>query len=109
MQQPQCNVGTTPAPSYRPTRRGGGGGSPHTGPAEIIPFPIVARVRFIERMMDMVTSRRNPESYLADAFNKQEDAMRRKGIAQHIIDSELASLERALASRLMARGFEVVF
>jgi hypothetical protein len=47
----------------------GGGGGPRgkRGPAQMIPFPIVRRVAFLDRTADAASVYRNPSKYLASA------------------------------------------
>jgi len=83
----------------------GGGGSespkePSAGPAKVIPFPIARRVAFLERLADAAASYRNPDNYLSSAYRQQEEAMRRRGISENVIQSELAALDRAIQARL---------
>jgi len=83
--------------------RGGDGFStkPSTrGPAEVIPFPIMRRVAFLERMADCVAACRNPANYLAKFADQQRQAMRRRGLSEEAIESEIASFEREIMWRL---------
>jgi len=85
---------------------GGGGGDdfrttpPARGPAKVIPFPIVRRLAFLERMADCVASCRDPGGYLAKLADQQRAAMRRRGLSEGAIESEIASFEREIMWRL---------
>src|SRR5256885_16442629 len=79
MQQQRSYIGNAPS-SYIPT--GGGGESPpiSRGPAEIIPFPVVARVGFLDRTAELAASYRDPSKYLASVYRQQESSLRRRGV-----------------------------
>jgi len=82
----------------------GGGGGPQSrrprGPAEVIPFPMTARVAFLDRTAELAASYRDPRKYLASVFAQQERSLRRRGFAEDIVQSELAALERAIEARI---------
>src|SRR2546430_3854691 len=80
MQQQRSYVGNAPS-SYIPP--GGGGESPpiSRGPAEIIPFPVVARVGFLDRTAELAASYRDPSKYLASVYRQQESSLRRCVVA----------------------------
>jgi hypothetical protein len=81
---------------------GGGGNGPTTsGPATILPFPVARRVTFLERTARAASSYKNPRKYLESAYRQQEDAMRRRGIAESLIEAELQILKREINSRMM--------
>jgi Family of unknown function (DUF6074) len=85
------------------TSTGGGNGNPKkpsANPAEVIPFPVVRRLAFLERTADCVASCRNPANYLAKLANQQRTAMRRRGLSEEAIESEVASFEREIMWRL---------
>jgi len=99
MQQQRSYIGNAPS-SYIPT--GGGGESPpiSRGPAEIIPFPVVARVGFLDRTAELAASYRDPSKYLASVYRQQESSLRRRGFPEDVVQSEMAALDRAIQSRL---------
>src|SRR5262249_15994224 len=83
--------------------RGGDGFStkPSTrGPAEVIPFPIMRRVAFLERMADFVAACPNLAAYLPHFSHQPSKAMRRRGLSEEAIESEIASFEREIMWRL---------
>src|SRR5262245_43927441 len=91
------------APYYAPASTGGGGGvptRPRGGPADIIPFPIARRIGFLERMADCVGGCRGRAGYLDKACEQQRKAMRRRGLSNKVIESEIASFKREIAWRL---------
>jgi hypothetical protein len=83
---------------------GGGGGArrERRGPAQMIPFPVVRRVACLDNTAYAAAGCRNPSKYLASAYRQQENTMRRKGISEDIIESELKALHRAIQARLGA-------
>jgi len=66
----------------------------------VIPFPIARRVAFLERMADCVYGCRDPAAYLARACEQQRKAMRKRGLSEDVIKSEIASFEREIMWRL---------
>ena len=66
--------------------------------ATMIPFPLSRRVAFIERHADIIRCMRpeSAERHLAHQLKLQHDALERRGIAQELINPEIASLERAI-------------
>jgi len=86
------------------TATGGGGGGipqrPSAGPAEVIPFPIARRVAFLERMADCAWACRDRAGYLDKACEQQRKAMRKRGLSNEVIESEIASFEREIMWRL---------
>jgi hypothetical protein len=82
----------------------GGGGGPQSrrprGPAEVIPFPMRARVAFLDRTAELAASYRDPRKYLASVYRQQEASLRRRGFAEEIVRSEMAALERAIEARI---------
>jgi Family of unknown function (DUF6074) len=93
---------TSPAVKAVPATGGGGGGptSSLAGPAKVIPFPVLRRVAFLDRMADTASTCRNLDRYMTHILQQQRDAMRRRGIADDMIEAELAALDRAIKSRL---------
>jgi len=84
---------------------GGGGGRQSRqprGPAEVVPFPLTARVVFVDRTAEIAASYRDPRKYLANVYRQQEEALRRRGFDDAIVQSEMAALERAVQSRMDA-------
>src|SRR5262249_44260734 len=83
--------------------RGGDGFStkPSTrGPAEVIPFPIMRRGAFLGRMAACVAACRHPADQLAQFADQQRNALRRRGLSEEAIESEIASFEREIMWRL---------
>jgi len=58
------------------------------------------RVAFLERMADCVAACRNLANYLAKFADQQRQAMRRRGLSEEAIESEIASFEREIMWRL---------
>jgi hypothetical protein len=81
---------------------GSGGGHPirHVGPAVIIPFPSVRRVGFIERTAELATSYRDPRRYLDSVLKQQEKALRRRGLTDDVVRSEIDALAGAIQRRM---------
>jgi hypothetical protein len=81
---------------------GGGGGQPRRprGPAQLVPFPMAARVAFLDRTAELAASYRDPRRYLASVFRQQEQSLRRRGFVEEIVRSEMAALEREIEARI---------
>ena len=76
--------------------------------AIVFPFPIVRRHGFIERQAATAASM-NPDSavqYIERQLLIQRDAMRRRGIAENLIDRELHRMAAAIRREFLqaARG-----
>jgi hypothetical protein len=79
-----------------------GGGrpiNPNVGSANLIPFPIAARVAFIERTAEIAASYRNPGKYLASVYRQQECSLRRR-FPEDTVKSEMAAFDRAVQACL---------
>lgn len=66
--------------------------------AEIVPFPISRRAAFIKRQAERA-ARLNPdagERHIEQQVKIQIDAMRRKGVADEIIEHEAKCMEAAI-------------
>src|SRR5262249_19663501 len=87
-----------------PARTGGGGGDDRPGrtrgPAEVIPFPMWARVAMLDRTAELAASYREPSRYLASFYRQQEQSLRRRGFADDIVQSEMATLAREVEARI---------
>ena len=76
--------------------------------ATILPFPILRRHGFIEKQAAHAASM-NPDAsarYVEYQIQVQRDAMRRRGIAEHLIARELDLMERAIRREMMQVGAE---
>jgi hypothetical protein len=80
--------------------RGRGGSARPAGPAKVIPFPILRRLNFLDTMAQSVAGCRDVDRYMAHILKQQREAMERRGIAEQMIQQELAALDRAFRSRL---------
>lgn len=70
--------------------------------ADIIPFPLARRHDMIERQATYAAEI-NPDAadrHIAHQLKIQRDAMRRRGIDEHLIDRELNCMETAIRSAL---------
>jgi hypothetical protein len=89
------------SPALKAVTGGGGGPSSATArPAKVIPFPVLRRIGFIDRMALNVSGCRDVDRYMQHILKQQRDAMERRGIADDMIEHELAALDRAIRSRL---------
>jgi hypothetical protein len=70
---------------------------------EVLPFPIARRRDFI-RKQAAHAARMNPDSavrYVERQLLAQRDAMRRRGIAENLIDRELHSMTAAMYAEFL--------
>ena len=70
--------------------------------AELIPFPLAARRRFIERQA-LVALGMKPDSgdrHIVRTVEKQREILLRKGVSPDLVDRECLSLEGALRAAL---------
>jgi hypothetical protein len=74
--------------------------SPQIREATVIPFPMAARVEFLDRTASYAASIRDPSKFLAQTFRQQETALRRRGLDDATVKAELATLEREVRNRL---------
>jgi uncharacterized protein DUF6074 len=70
--------------------------------ANVVPFPVVRRRAFIERQAHSVAglSDQAGERYIVHQIKIQRDAMRRKGIANDLIEREMKCLETSIRTAL---------
>jgi hypothetical protein len=71
--------------------------------ATVLPFPIARRVAFIRKQADQ-SACLNPsasERYLEYQLQVQRDAMRRRGVAEGLVDRELKCMEAAIRQELL--------
>jgi hypothetical protein len=71
--------------------------------ATILPYPIASRVAFIRKQADQ-SACLNPcaaERYLEYQLQVQRDAMRRRGVAEDLVDRELKCMEAAIRHELL--------
>jgi hypothetical protein len=71
--------------------------------AAIVPFPILRRRGYIENQAAYAAGMRPEASarYLAHQIETQRKAMRRRGIANELVDREMASLEAAFRQEML--------
>jgi uncharacterized protein DUF6074 len=77
--------------------------------ALIVPFPIVRRHGFIRRQADHAASM-SPDAavrYVEHQLTVQRDAMRRRGIAENLIDRELYRMAMAMRSEFLRATAEM--
>jgi hypothetical protein len=80
---------------------GGGNGAPGRGdPAKIIPFPMAARVAFLERMAASVACCRDPQAYLDRAAKQQREAMQRRQLSEKTIEQEISAFYQEVIERV---------
>lgn len=71
-------------------------------PAKVIPFPLARRSEFVLRQARSMAMRSPDlaEKYLDQQMRLQAETLARRGIAAEVVAHEVASLERAIRSRL---------
>lgn len=77
--------------------------------AQVLPFPAVRRQRQILRTASYMASLnyQHAEGHLRMQLRRLDDSLRRKGVAEHLIQQETASYEcavRATLQRLLFMG-----
>jgi hypothetical protein len=85
-----------------PTWYGGGDAPTGRGPADILPFPMVRRVAFLDRMAIAIASCKKPQPYRERAEKQQRDALRRRQLPEDVIESEIAAFNQEIDWRLGA-------
>ena len=80
----------------------GGGDGPTAGPADILPFPMVRRVAFLDRMAIAIASCKKPQPYRERAEKQQRDALQRRQLPEDVIESEIAVFNQEIDWRLGA-------
>jgi hypothetical protein len=85
---------------------GGNGPTVRVGPARIIPFPMAARVAFLERMTVLIAMARpsNRQGYREHLERQQYESLRKRGLPADVIETEMAIYNRELDWRLAAMG-----
>lgn len=75
--------------------------------AEVLPFPLAARVDFVERHARLIAgmSAEVGEAHLQRQLKVQADTLARKGVAPELIESELKALESAIRAALWRNVF----
>ena len=81
---------------------GGGDGPTGRGPADILPFPMVRRVAFLDRMAIAIASCKKPQPYRERAEKQQRDALQRRQLPEDVIESEIAVFNQEIDWRLGA-------
>ncbi|UPK28388.1 DUF6074 family protein [Bradyrhizobium sp. 195] len=73
--------------------------------AEVVPFPITRRRAFIARQAHVAAGMRPEagERYIQHQLNTQAASMRRKGVADFVIQRELNSMELAIRTTMDCR------
>ena len=73
--------------------------------AEVVPFPVVRRLAFLERQVAVAASLRPTASarYISYQLQVQANTMRRKGMAEHYIADEIAAMETEILRGLDLR------
>jgi hypothetical protein len=85
---------------------GGGGPTVRVGPGTIIPFPMAARIRFLERMAVSIAMARpsKRQAYREHHEKHQYESLRKRGLPADVIQAEMAIYNRELDWRLAAMG-----
>ena len=86
------------ARNVAPAWYGGGG----RGPADILPFPMVRRVAFLDRMAIAIASCKKPQLYRERAEKQQRDALQRRQLPEDVIETEIAVFNKEIDWRLGA-------
>ena len=81
---------------------GGDGPTAGRGPADILPFPMVRRVAFLDRMAIVIASCKKPQPYRERAEKQQRDALQRRQLPEDVIESEIAVFNQEIDWRLGA-------
>lgn len=85
---------------------GGGGAIVRVGPGTIIPFPMAARVAFLERMAALIAMARpgKRQGYREHHQKQQYESLRKRGLPADVIQTEMTVYNRELDCRLAAMG-----
>jgi hypothetical protein len=71
-----------------------------TASAEIIPFPMARRIRFLERVATMIHTCRKPDEYRARIEKQQRDAMTRRQLPDEVVELQMAAFQHEINWRL---------
>ena len=71
--------------------------------ADILPFPVSRRLSFLERQAEIAARLKSDAGirYIRHQIETQAATMRRKGIAEHLVNSELAAMDAAIRTILL--------
>ncbi|MFN9438451.1 MAG: DUF6074 family protein [Brevundimonas sp.] len=70
--------------------------------AQVLPFPLTARRRFIERQASVSLGMKaeSGERHIVRTVEQQRDILLRKGVAPELVERECAELESAIRAAL---------